>query len=191
MASLRLLTLQQCKLTELSSCVFHFQFELEERKKIAPQLCRDNYLRSERMATKRGLMSLLVLCQVVGGLLLCFVLLWLMKCSSSKQNSFHDYRYNLNNFISPAFVSLERPSTCFEIAHTTDEVLATLLTQIAICNIAPLTHKNKNKKLLVLQSQATQNSKSPISYTHRQPNSLLPHIPALMVFPSIKSGFQF
>jgi hypothetical protein len=51
-----------------------------------------------------------------------------MKCSSGKQSSFHDYRYNLNNFISPAFVSLERPSTCFEIAHTTDEVLATLLT---------------------------------------------------------------
>ena len=96
-----------------------------------------------------------------------------MKCSSGKQSSFHDYRYDMNNFISPAFVSLERPSTCFEIAHTTDEVLATLLTQIAICNIAPSTrkNKNKNKKLLVLQSQATQNSKSPISYTHRQPNS--------------------
>jgi hypothetical protein len=51
-----------------------------------------------------------------------------MKCSSGKQSSFHDYRYNMNNFISPAFVSLERPSTCFEIAHTTDEVLAALLT---------------------------------------------------------------
>jgi hypothetical protein len=61
------------------------------------------------------------------GILILYVL-WLMKCSSGKQSSFHDYRYNMNNFISPAFVSLERPSTCFEIAHTTDEVLATLLT---------------------------------------------------------------
>jgi hypothetical protein len=61
------------------------------------------------------------------GILILYVL-WLMKCSSGKQSSFHDSRYNMNNFISPAFVSLERPSTCFEIAHTTDEVLATLLT---------------------------------------------------------------
>jgi hypothetical protein len=61
------------------------------------------------------------------GILILYVL-WLMKCSSGKQSSFHDYRYNMNNFISPAFVSLERPSTCFEIAHTTDEVLAALLT---------------------------------------------------------------
>ena len=94
------------------------------------------------------------------GILILYVL-WLMKCSSGKQSSFHDYRYNMNNFISPAFVSLERPSTCFEIAHTTDEVLATLLTQIAICNIAPSTHKNKN----IISSTVTSNTKH---YSHKQ-----------------------